>query len=837
MSSSAGPDFVNRGEELRLLVEALRRVQNPAPALLILCGPTGRGKSRLTDQLVVTCGTELPHLLFCMVEPEIQVHADTHRLHNGYFIQRCAEQLSRMAGTTGAPWGTLAAFLESRRWRTVKAKKKEDWISDAPGFKSAYKIALDYVNRAFSVGTYAPMRLLASDSKEAVAICGEYVDAVLADHRVVLLVREAQHCDTQSMRTLVQWSQENADLDIILEYTTETGSELDPAHRKLLMRASSTRRNVRLVEVHPLHSRHLEQVIRSCVDATFLMTPEAYGRWDGNLHSVVELQFHVSIGQRVVNPLQIEQALGSLPSILSTHLGNLPSQHRLLLAICLAHVESISEDMIVQAAQAVLPATSPAQVQKALRELAETHRFLEPHDGFYRIHVEALIEAFHQLPGFPALLAAAERALRDLYCRQVFDADWSLSGLSLAVRQVFRLCARTQDAVGMRRAADVLSGEIERAQDPSLYAEIVASSISANSSLYGAEQDRLLYWAASLAYDVGNFELAERLLAMLAKPDQASDVMRACALQECGRHDEALQIAARLRESTASNDVRLAAALVEALVVGCRGECDAARALLAAAIAEPAYEQSPLLGFAHRFYEITEDNEGSIKRIQASIAWFTRFGMDKSCASSQAAAAVLLARTGDLEGARAMIDAAGEILAKQVRGRHLLLNNIAAVELLSPSPDYPRCVEVLAEALRYVRDDYSEVTVLTNLAIAHCGAGQSAAAIDCVDAALRIFDDHGFASVDVYWQVCFNAAQVLAALGYGDRSLQTLRWPESRAPFPLQNRAYWEYRFGRTTELPDSWHHLATREFHPLYLSLWLIDLEGINQLRPTPPQ
>lgn len=250
-------------------------------------------------------------------------------------------------------------------------------------------------------------------------------------------------------------------------------------------------------------------------------------------------------------------------------------------------------------------------------------------------------------------------------------------------------------------------------------------------------------------------------------------------------------------------------------------------------IAEPEYEQSPLLGFAYRFYEVTEENDACIEKIQMSIAWFKRFGMEKSRAYSQAAAAVLLARTGDIAAARAMISSSSEILGEQICSYHLLLNNVAAVELLSSEPNFSRCVEVLVEALRYVRDDYCEVTVLTNLALAHCGAGHKEQAVECIDSALHILEDHDFASVDIYWQVCFNASQILEAAGQPWRAAQILRWPEGRAPAPVQNKPYWDYRYRRTANFPEPWRYLAERNFHPLYLSNWLIDLDGFNHLRP----
>lgn len=122
MSSSAEPEFINRDQEIDFLLKALLRVDEPAPALLVIRGPSGWGKSRLTEQLVARCRIEIPRLLFCVLEPDVQVHPDTSRLHDGFFLQRCAEQLSRMAISREASWPTFPEFLDARRWRTLKNK-------------------------------------------------------------------------------------------------------------------------------------------------------------------------------------------------------------------------------------------------------------------------------------------------------------------------------------------------------------------------------------------------------------------------------------------------------------------------------------------------------------------------------------------------------------------------------------------------------------------------------------------------------------------------------------------------------------------------------------------
>lgn len=829
-------DFINRNDELAYLLQGLMRETSPAPALVVLRSPSGFGKSRLTDRLSAQCATKISGIGVCIVEPEIQVSAQSIRLHDGFFIQRCAEKLTHLSETASAPWGSFAQFLGSQRWKILKNKKKEDWISDIPGTKSAYKIALDYAYRALFLGSYSPARLLKGDGCEAVSICTQYVESIISCHRVALIIRDVQHCDLQSLRTLLDWNHTFANADMILEYTSGN-SQFEASHHKLFMRAAGKNGNFRILDLMRLRAGHLEHLIRSRVDSAYTISPEAYGSWNGNLHAVMEMQFRVGIGRSIVSSPQIEEVLGDLSSTLLDHVGKLSPLHRIALAVCLAHVESIQIEVLLKVMSAIMPSSSMQQRKMALHELVKVHGFLDYGDGQYHIHVEAVAESLRQFASFQSLLAGAECALRDFYYQQVLDSNWIESGMAISVRQVFRLCARTKDAVGLLRAASVLSTEIARSQDQSLYAEVIASAVSANPKLYAGDHDRLLIWAAELAYDVSSFDVVNELLASLISTDEVCELMRACALQETGCHEQALQVITPLKVGSASTDICVAANLVEALIIGCRGSFSDAREILDRITTDPAFSESPMLGYAYRFYEVTEDIDICIEKLRKSIDCFDRMGMNSAKAYSQAAAAVLVARLGKIEEARSMIAAASEALSTRIRDRHLLLNNIAAIELLSPDPDFSRCSSILSEALRYVRDDFCEITVLTNLALAHTGTGNEAAAVQCVDSILSILDDHDFASVDMYWPVCLNLAYVLRSTGQEQRAARALLLPEERAPPQAQNIAYWDYRYNRASTVCTPWHYLAQIPFHPLYLSHWLIDLDGLNRMRPVPRQ
>ncbi|PLY99957.1 hypothetical protein CY652_23590 [Burkholderia sp. WAC0059] len=832
MSVKGDMEFINRSGETAFLMERLHHRETSTPALIIIRSPSGVGKSRLTQQVAARCEEEIPGLSFCIVEPEIQVNTASVRLHDGFFLQRCAEQLSRTRPERAALWPSFSSYVKSQRWTTVSQKSKLDLVADVPSWRSAYKLAFDYVSRFMSLGGFAPAKLLTSDSRDAITICATYAEAILSGHRVALVIREVQHCDIQSLRTFLEWSQFYPALDLILEYTSYT-NEFEPAHQKLFARLADKRQNFHIWDLEKLELGHLEYLIRTNVDSSISVTADAHLSWSGNLYSVLEMRFQVSIAQAISSPEQVTRALGNLPSILSDHIGRLSSPHRLVLAICLAHVESISEEVLRLAMQSIQPVTSPLLLKNLLRDLVDVHRFLDDRWGAYRIHIEAVADTLREMPALRMLIAAAEKGLRDYYSRVIFDADWDTVGMAVAMRQFFRLCAKTRDATGLLRATEVLSAHVAGTQDQALYSEIVATAVSAEPDLYASDHDKLLIWAASLAYDVSNFGRAESLLAMLKEPDEFSGLMRACAMQEIGRHDDALQLVADLRSKTTATDVVLAADLIKALVLGCHGQLDEARGILHGLVDKPEYEESPILGFAYRFFEVTEEHESRVKELQRSIAWFDRFGMENSKAYSQAATAVLMARAGDVEGGRAMIATASATLSQKVQDRHLLLNNAAAVELLALQPNFARSVDLLAEALRYVRDDYSEATVLNNLALAQAGAGNHDAAVVCVDKLFAILEDHSFASKEIYWPACFNSSWVLASVGLDDRARGALQWAEDHAPTLNQNAQYWNYRYRRSRAVDYAWRYLASRPFHPLYLSHWLIDLDGLSRLKP----
>jgi tetratricopeptide (TPR) repeat protein len=828
MDTSEGLSFVNRGAELAFLNNCLRRPE-AAPALIIIRSPAGFGKSRLTDELSIRC--DIPGLTFCIVDPSVRARTGAARLHDGFFLQRCAAELSTIAEKGNATWPTLETFLKTRRWRTVREKAQSDTISELPSYGLAYRIAFDYAARFFAFGRFSAKQLLNSDRSDAVRICSEFVEAVVTTNSISLVVREVQHSDLDSLRMLLRVNQLASGPDLILEYTCGP-EEFEPEHQKLFMRTAELHNNFHILELVRLDSTHLEYLIRHNIKSNFDLTSDFYLTWNGNLRSIIELKYQVGIGQKITSPAQIGNVLGNLNKTLELHIGELPSLQRLILAIVLVHIEAIDRWTLIQAVASINPRTASNDLNAALRELIDQHRFLAQSGGIFRIQNETIALAASDSPAIRPFIALAEKALRDHYAGLVDRAEYGGVGISAAVRQLFRLCARTRDVAGLVHATEALSAEVKRSQDQSVYVDVVATAIEADPALYAQDHDDLIVWAASVAYDVCDWGRVANLLVLKINQDSFSWAMRAFALQEIGRHDEALSLAHEIRAQAACSDERLTAGLIEAIILGCRGQRAAARLKLNELVDDPENQNSPLIGYAYRFFEVTAEVNESFDKLRASIDWFERFGFHKSKAYSQLPAAVLMARKGNVGGGRSLMIEAERALAREIRDQHMILNDRAAIDLLDDSPNFASCKEMLLSALRYARDDYSELTILTNLGISYLGMNEIDSAIDCVDKGLAILKHHDFAEIDIYWPVCFNAGQIFSAAGLIGRRDEVLRFPREYGQPVTVNRRYWAYRYHEIADVDEEYKFLASRRSHPLYLSHWLVDLEGLNLLK-----
>lgn len=820
--------FVNRNAELDFFHEQLAG-SGVRPALVVLRAPAGFGKSTLTDQLSKSDTNKLT--IFCIVDPNIRGRAGSTSIHNGFFVQRVAEQLEFASAERFSTWPSLREFLAARKMKSMATKDPGDALSEMPSISTGYKLLHDYVSRAFSIGDFSPEKLLKSDAAEAVAICTSYAEHVLSSHSITLILRETQHIDLESLSGLLSWNQSHPGPNLIMEYTSES-NEFEPEHQKLLLRAAQIRNGLDIFDLLRLDADHLEYLIRQSVRPDFSLSSEYYLAWNGNLRSVVEAKYRVSIRQSALESSQITRALSDLTGSLEVHILQLTSLERMVVAVVLAHSEAVAKTTISSILNEINSTVTHADLDKFLFNLENDHRFLISSHGSYALRSDTIAKALSDTASMRSLIMLAEQSIRDYYGNALQQKAHENGGVSLAVRQYLRLCAKTKDLSSLSRAIEDLSTEIRAAQDQSIYVEFVASAIEDDRDLFVGEFDALVEWAAELAYETSDWARAERLMQSRGEQNTYSRLVRACALQEIGGHSEALEIVAEVKGADGSAQTILAAQLVECLVIGCRGDHDATRNLLNDILDNERFKTSPLLGYALRFFEIVDGLEEGLPKLMQSIEWFEQHSLPKSRAYSQLPAAMLLARSGKVDQAKLLLADATAALSTQVRDQHILLNNSAAIDLLSDAPDFEMCQSQLAGALRFARDDFSELTILSNLGIANLGLNKVSEALSCAEKCKVILDEHDFADTDIYWPICLNMSVIFEAHGDIELSQAALEFAKTNAQPRTDDLGYWNFRYKINDNIPDSHSFLAGKVCHPVYLSHWMIDLEGLLLLK-----
>lgn len=827
MHTLDGLTFVNRDKELSHLLSWLEEASQQ-PALIVIRAARGIGKSSLTDRLLEEA--PVSGRLACTVDPNIRGRVGAVSLHNGFFLQRIAESLNAAATVAHTTWPSLTDFMKARRGQMVLTTDPGEVASELPSVGHAYKLVYDALARAFSFGRFTPEKLLASDQNDAVAICTAYVTQVLTDHAVILVVRETQHMDLESMNTLLEMAEHHPGPDLILEYTA-LDSCFEPEHQKLLHRSAGRRGGIRILDLMRLEGDHLELLIQANIRHDFELCTEFYLSWDGDLRTVMETRYQVQVGSMLTSDHDIGRTIANLSETLEAHIAQLTALERAVLAIIAAHVEAIDFATLSAVCSAMDPNVLHSEFAQALERLENEHAFSLKNGNMISLRNDTIASVVRDGGFLKGMEAIAEKALREHY-RELIKRDDQTYDPSIALRQFFRLCARTKDAQSLTQAVFDLSAEIGSARDQSVYIDAVAAAVEMDPDLFQGEYDALILWAAELAYAASDWKRAVGLLGSLRASTPYSEVMRACALQECGEHDRALEIAATLKVASPSTDHTLACDLVKALVVGCRGQREEACKILTNVTKEPAYRESPLLGYAHRFFEIVTDSADRLPHLKRSVAHFKRHGLNVSEAYSDLAAAIVMARSGRSEDAHRSLAEATEVLADQIHDQHMILNNVSAVNLLSDQPDATACIENLTRALRLARDDFSELTILNNLCLALLAKSDFPEALRVADKCGLLLNAHDFADTDIYWAASFNRSLAYAAAGHDAMRRVALDFPTNQgAPLP-QDHAYWQFRYGQEATRPIGCEFLLSRQGHPLYLSHWLIDLEGLSLLK-----
>jgi tetratricopeptide (TPR) repeat protein len=829
-SEKGNVTFVNREEELRFL-QSLIPPACKNSSLVIIRSPSGFGKSTLTDKLIEVAKSTSE--FFAIVDPSIRLKSGDARVYNGFYIQKCAEDISTRAKDYHLP--DLKSFMSRRRWRTLRDKKTADIARKFPNPTSIYSNVVDYLDRFFSKGDFNVTNVLTSDARTAITICREYVEFLCDNSSLISVIREAQHIDHESLRFFLNSNRVFKRQYLIIEYTSDNG-RFDADHEKILVREIEGHPNAHILDLARLDKKHLETLIRTYIERGFILTSDYYLKWDGNIRSVMELKYRVGVSRKISSPSDIRQSLSDLKGHLQSHFDELTRLQKLLLALVISHREAVNRQTLLTVSARLDQYSTAAERERGLNDLLGVHQFLEASHEVIRLQNEDILEAITGEASFIGMLALAQKGLRDYYLEIINTNDFTSVVMSVAVRQALTLSAKTRDMASMLHLMRHLSDDIKLANDQSVYVDAIAEAVSSAEGLFQEEHEAFVDWATELAYDTSDFKRAAKLLNSLPSLNAYRGAMLACCAQEIGQHQHAINIVRENRSSWEGDDAQLTADLIEMLVARSLGDVSKARHIYENIRNNSNFMKSPLFGYALRFSETINEFPECTGDLLESVKWFERYSLTKSQAYSQLASSMHQAREGKILLALESVKQASRILIGEVKDQHIILNNMAAIKLLSDQPGFEECLNWLTTAMRTSRDDYSDTVLLNNLAIANAQCGRLAEALDCVEHMLTIMKDPDYADRNIFWSASFTAMKIFQSSGHIMRAEQIRKLLYEQAPPPTIYPTYWEYRFGLRVDVDPKYNFMLRFDYHPLFLSHWLVDHEGLLLLKTESP-
>ncbi len=817
--------FLDREGERETLLASLPPVAT-APELLIILGPTGVGKSSLTGFVTKQIQMSVP---IALVDPYLRGgDRDPHRAYEGYFLQHCVAAVSDQIKAAKPGFDTFENYVRNRGWKNLKGFDVKGTARDAVSPHKLVGRAIDATERVTGRGNFSPEALLKSDDRFAIEICAEYFRQAACAFDFVLVVQEAQHCDTTSLRHILQCLSEGGRFYPMLEYTTEDQT-LQKRHQVQIDQFSEPK--IWHIDVLPWpyvaellerHGQHNQDVIG-----------EFRAKWDGNLRTVSDLQYRVAFGTGnfPTNPNQVipHDAVRAI----SERMSALGRAERFVLALLKEHNEPITREVFEALWQTIDPTRGlPLRLSDVLAGLSES--YLSVSGTQIGLNNDDVATAHSQLPDAALYTGDARRLLLDHYNDAARCADEGRVSRAVAIRHATRLAALIPDPVLLEELLDRLDGEIEAKGDPTLYVDHVIASLRDTDDLGPGERSSLAEWAARHAYRSSNFDLALKAIEIGKLEGPMWDCVRAHSLIEEIREPEAGEIAAALRAELPYPDADLVSDLILGNLDLVEGNLETCARRLDGAAKIAKRRKSLLLGHIYRLLESAVSTEAAIDYCEQSARIYAEAGLERSAAQSRITVTRHLARRGEIEAAKAMLDAASGSLKDAASSRQFFLNNQAAVELLDEEPDFANAEAQLRSALLLSRDKFSDLTILQNLAIAIWQGRGATAALGTIEQALSIIREVNATTSLLADTVGHTAFVILTDAGEVEAASEALAHLRDDFGIDIEGSAYWSWRFGLSDARPDLYApEIMDKPYHPSFLSQWQLDWEVVRALFP----
>lgn len=815
--------FLDRDEERKTLLNSLPP-QAVEKSLMVVRGPTGVGKSSLTSFVTKQVKSTVPTI---DVDPYLRGSSkDPHRAHEGYFLQHCVMAISESVIADKFPVEPFNYYVETRGIKNLKGFDGKGALIDLTSINKMAKHAMDATDRVLAKGAHAPDVLINSDDALAVEICAEYFQYVADKLDFILLIREAQHFDTTSLRHLLRCFANGGKFYPILEYTTDDGTFKKQHHVQIYQFAKPKIWNIDVLpwpyvsELLERYGSHNQEVVG-----------EFKARWNGNLRSLEELRLRVAFGNNKIKTQSNTPILHDPVEAVQARLTDLPRGCRFALSLLREHNEPMAHETFEVVWASLDPALGlPVRHTDVLEDLGES--LLSKSPSQIGLNNDDIASAISSMQDNGAFEVSARRTLLKHYQQDYDSASVGSPIRAIALRHITRLAALLQDTVILEDALLNLEKEIETKGDPTHYVSQVVACLQTTTDLGKGERIALASWAARHAYRSSNFSLAIDAIEHGGLQSPKWTCLLAHALIEEQREPEAKEIAADLRENLPFRDADLMSDLILGNLDLVDDQLEKCRNRLEQSAEIANGRNSILAGHVYRLLESASTPEEAVKLCMRSAAVYEDRGLHRSAAQSRLTATRHLSKLDRIEEAQSIIDEISDDLKDTASSRQFYFNNRAAMEILKDIPNFEAAERDLKKALLLSRDRFTDLTILQNLAITIWQSRSAQQAVTTIEQALRMLKENDATARMMASSIGCAAIGIYRAMNDEDQAQSVIDLVNNELETEIEADKYWSWRFGFSDEAPAMFGaNFMQKPFHPSFLSQWQLDWEVLDEL------
>lgn len=694
--------FINRNSEIKNILDDISNFNN-GNRVLIIYAASGVGKSAFCQQILKTSNK-----IIIGIKVSIP-YGKNIQLNQGLYLKTIASELDKKSKIY--KYLSFNMFLSKLKSKELKKIFNMKLIEDLQALGKFIKPISTIFSRFINTGIFNAESYLYEDNDNLLyTIIKGYIWYVIQqENKMIINIENIQSIDTNSLSILKELLDENG-FYFLLEYTLDDNN-INEIY-KFSENFNYLNCKTDVMKLEKLGFNEFCTIMSSNPNINKTMLQDYYLNIDGNLRQIVDIE---SI-MKVTSTQQITDK--SIPNYTMEHLKHLSKHQTEILCLLAIHNCKVKTDimteMLMQRQYELF-----IIIEKEIKELSNTHKLLYIHDGYIELIHDSIYFLIIKNQDFFILLTNAYSLWISYYEKKLLENNNFSNNFDVIILLTHLY---TNFEHSYHKILNLLPHIREltfRSSNPSMIInylkEFVQKVKVLNDCSFLKEINIFIF---KLCYDLGFFEMAYDQLKFIDSSNNNAEIYYAMLNNRLMNYEKSLSIIESSLSKNPDNKKKLLLLLIKMISCASLNKYSDCMDIFKEIYQNKKYMEFTEYGFFLRNSEIVLSFEESLSFLEESVNFFNP--INKIC-TEQARISLSMnqARLGLLDKARNNLNIAKETLYNITLEKHIILNNIAAIEMCDGNFS-SSVIEHLKLAGFYAFTIFDKLIVNKNLLIALC---------------------------------------------------------------------------------------------------------------------